>query len=144
MRLKSRRDNGLGRCSFSLLAIAGILAIGLLATPSASAQAPSICDEYLVLPQCVGNAPEPRVHDKSTVAPVGANGNGPGSIGGGSSGGGGGGIVGGGAAGGDLPFTGYPLTPLLLLLLVLLASALLVRGYSVMRRRLETRSSAGP
>ncbi len=44
-----------------------------------------------------------------------------------------------GTASGELPFTGYPMTPLLLLLLALLAAGLLLRAYLAVRTRLQAR-----
>ncbi|GEM_PF-3077918 len=58
---------------------------------------------------------------------------------------GGGALPSGGAAGpvggqgGELPFTGYPLTPLILLLLILLAAGLGLRAYVALRDRLSDR-----
>jgi hypothetical protein len=50
-----------------------------------------------------------------------------------------------GGAGGSLPFTGYPLTPLILLLLLLLAGGLLIRSYLAVRDRVRGRhAAAGP
>ena len=44
-----------------------------------------------------------------------------------------------GGNGGELPFTGYPLTPLLLLLLLLLAAGLAIRAYLAVRGRMRSR-----
>lgn len=46
-----------------------------------------------------------------------------------------------GTGGGSLPFTGYPLSPLVILLLILLASGLAIRGYTAVRDRLATRNT---
>jgi hypothetical protein len=44
---------------------------------------------------------------------------------------------GGAGEGGELPFTGYPVTPLILLLLMLLAAGLMIRTYLAARDRLH-------
>jgi hypothetical protein len=41
------------------------------------------------------------------------------------------------AARGELPFTGYPLTPLIMLLLLLVLGGLLIRGFLAVRDRLR-------
>jgi hypothetical protein len=116
-----------------LLTLAATFAFSAATADRASAQVPAICDEYPGLPQC-------------------EQGSGGGGGGGGAnptSGAGQNGIPGGGGAtaddtGGTLPFTGYPLTPLLLLLLVLLAAGLTIRAYLAIRDRLRARDSGTP
>ena len=44
---------------------------------------------------------------------------------------------GGAGEGGELPFTGYPVTPLILLLILLLASGVMIRTYLAARDRLN-------
>src|SRR5688500_1038367 len=99
----SRSDARIARLAAPLLAVGVLLAL-LAFAPSAAAQ--SICDQYPNLPICQGDG-----------GPGGGDGDadeGPGS-GGGEDDAGPTADLGGGA-GGELPFTGYPLTPLLLLL----------------------------
>lgn len=106
-----------------LLGIAGLLAI---ATPSASAQS-AFCQQYPNDPSCIGPIDDDDQDDEDDVVvldPV------PGGAGDGAS----------GASSGELPFTGYPMTPLLLLLLALLATGLAIRGYLAARKRIQ----AGP
>lgn len=45
----------------------------------------------------------------------------------------------GGGEGGELPFTGYPVTPLILLLLLLLATGAALRTYVAVRDRMQAR-----
>jgi len=101
------------------LGLLAALAIGAATAEPAAAQQPDICQQYPDLPQCQGEDP----------------------------GGGAGGQVPGGAAadlGGageaQLPFTGYPLTPLLLLALLLLLLGLAILAYQEIRDRLRERS----
>ena len=90
--------------------------------PKAHAQA-AVCPQYN--PGCGGHKPPPGGHGNQ------------GNQGGGAPSGGAAGPVGG--QGGELPFTGYPLTPLILLLLILLAAGLTLRAYVALRDRLRGR-----
>ena len=113
--------------AFAITAI-GILVVALLAlTPAAQAQnLPAICAQYPDLPQCL---------------PGGGGGGGDGNN---DPGGDGAGLGPGGDGnlGSELPFTGYPLTPLILLLLALLATGIAVRTYLWLRQRAQ--STHGP
>ncbi len=108
------------------LALAGMLLAASASSPLAAkahAQA-AACPQYN--PNCGGHKP-------------------PGGPGGNQGNQGGGALPSGGAAGpvggqgGELPFTGYPLTPLILLLLILLAAGLGLRAYVALRDRLSDR-----
>jgi hypothetical protein len=46
------------------------------------------------------------------------------------------------SAGGELPFTGYPLTPLVWLLLAVLVAGVCLRAHLAVRERLRARSDA--
>jgi hypothetical protein len=113
-----------------LLAVAATFAFSAATADPASAQVPAICDEYPGLPQCEG--------------PTAGGGDAPGNQGGGGENAlpGSGGAT--GEADGTLPFTGYPLTPLLLLLLVLLATGLTIRAYLAIRDRVRARGPGTP
>ena len=116
-----------------LLTFAISFAVSALVSPDgASAQSPSFCEQYPNDPDCDDDRPDGN-DDKnpdgdSDVGPAG------GPLGGDSLGGGG---------GGELPFTGYPLSPLLILLLMLLAAGLILRGYVAVRDRLAVRNTLG-
>jgi hypothetical protein len=114
--------------------IAALLVMGIasLAAATTAGAKPAVCDEYPDLPVCADNAGGgPSDEDvgsddaSGTATPVSGSGDG-------SSGG-----VGGTGSGGELPFTGYPLTPLLLLLLLLLAIGLAVRAGIAINDRLR-------
>lgn len=103
-----------------LAAVAGIFALTAVAAPEASAQLPSVCEQYPNLPQCdlgPGETEEPPIGGPS-AGPTG----GPASLGG----------------QGELPFTGYPLTALILLLIVLLLVGLALRSYLAVRDRITS------
>lgn len=104
-------------------ALATVVAISMTAPSAASAQGlPSICDEYPNLPVC---DPEPPV-------PPGGEEGGPTA-------------EDQGVDKGELPFTGYPMTPLLLLLLLLLLLGVAIRAYLEMRDRVRARGGGdGP
>ena len=114
-----------------LLALAATFAFTAAAADPAFAQQAPICAEYPGLPQCE----EPA---------TGGGGDTPG----GTNTGGENAVPGSGAATGEadgtLPFTGYPLTPLLLLLLVLLATGLTIRAYLAIRDRVRERGPGTP
>jgi hypothetical protein len=96
-------------------ALAFAVTFSLASAPPASAQGlPSICDEYPNLPICE----EPT---------GGGNNNPPGA----------GPTAEQGVSTGELPFTGYPLTPLLLLLLLLLLLGMALRAYVEIRDRIR-------
>lgn len=138
---------GPGGRGIALIAAAVALGIGLLAltTPStASASHQPICDEYPDLPQCDHGKPPPPPPppgfcEKHPDNPRCTDEVGPSAGGGGPSAGGGGGD----ASKGSLPFTGYPLSPLLLLLLLLLIGGLSIRAYLAARDRLRGARGAG-
>ena len=106
----------------------GVIAVIVLAfAPSASAQ--SICDEYPDLPQCVdpgdGGGENPGDGDDEGDEDDVAGGAGPtADLGDGT---------------GELPFTGYPVTPLVLFLLALLAAGVILRSYLYLKQRLADR-----
>jgi hypothetical protein len=113
-----------------LLTLAATFAFSAATADPASAQVPAICDEYPGLPGCQ----EPA---------AGGGGDSPG----GEDGGGVNATPGGGPTGdtaGTLPFTGYPLTPLLLLLLLLLVTGLTIRAYLAIRDRVRSRGPGTP
>jgi hypothetical protein len=122
--MKTMRVNRLGRRASSALLVvlgAGLLAV-LMQAPLASA-APAAADQY---------APGPT---QQIIGPASA-GNGP------SAGAPGSGPVfsePGEAGGGELPFTGYPLTPLILIVLALLAAGLIARAMSASAERRRER-----
>ncbi|MGH2950967.1 MAG: hypothetical protein ACRDKX_02850 [Solirubrobacterales bacterium] len=133
----------------ALAAAAAVLALSAVLAASASAQQPAICEQYPQLPECQGNGvvvPEgpnnpdnqfnpnqgPDGDESIPGVPISFPGDGGPSAGPGA------------GAGGALPFTGYPLTPLLLLLLILLAAGLLIRGYLAARERWRLRQAGAP
>jgi hypothetical protein len=94
----------------------------MTAPSAASAQLPSICDEYPQLPECN----PPTIPPPEGLPPEGPTADQ-------------------GVGKGELPFTGYPLTPLILLLLLLLLIGLAIRAYLEMRDRLRARGAGdGP
>ena len=141
------------RLSLLVMALVGALTAGAFLAGTASAQQPAICDQYPQLPQCeqpTGGGGGGDLDDDGALdddgdldegqGPAGEEGAGPGGLPGA-----GGPAAGTGAgADGELPFTGYPLTPLVLLLLVLLLAGLAVRGYIAARERRRLRHEAGP
>jgi hypothetical protein len=131
----------------AVAAIAAALALTALVADSASAQQPAICDQYPQLPQCDDNSGGGGGGGGGDTDPFDE---GSGSSSGdettsafpapGIPGAGGGPTAGpGGGTGGELPFTGYPLTPLLLILLLLLLAGLLIRAYLAARERWQLR-----
>jgi hypothetical protein len=96
----------------------------MTAPSAASAQGlPAICDEYPNLPICVEDQPG------DGNQPTGDEGAGP--------------TADRGVAKGELPFTGYPLTPLILLLLLLLLLGMAIRAYVEIRDRRRARTAGG-
>lgn len=104
----------------ALAVLALALAVSMTAPSAASAQGlPSICDEYPNLPICE----EPTGGHHNPAGPTADQ----------------------GVAQGELPFTGYPLTPLILLLLLLLLLGLALRAYVEARDRIRARGGGdGP
>ncbi|MGH2954141.1 MAG: hypothetical protein ACRDK9_08995 [Solirubrobacterales bacterium] len=138
------------RIGFLALAGAAVaLALGAALADSAAAQQPAICDQYPQLPQCGGSEGaggggggdegNPLDQGQSPASDEGA-GAGPGAF----PGAGGPTAGAGGGTGGELPFTGYPLTPLLLILLILLAAGLMIRTYLGARDRWRLRHHDPP
>jgi hypothetical protein len=114
-----------------LVALLAFCAASLAAATTANAK-PAICDEYPDLPVCADTAGGGPGDDdvgsetaSGTATPVSGGGD-SGSTGAGGTG-----------SGGELPFTGYPLTPLLLLLLLLLAIGLAIRAGIAINDRLR-------
>jgi hypothetical protein len=106
----------------------GALLIAAVAADRASAE-PAICSEYPGLTQCeqpttgggdTGGGLNPADGGGAVSPPIPGAG-GPSAAGGGAS--------------GALPFTGYPLTPVILLFLALLVAGLAIRGYVALRER---------
>jgi hypothetical protein len=95
------------------------LGFALIASQPAAAQLPPICEEYPDLPQCELPDEEEPPGDNDGNGNNGDNG-------------------GTGDTDGNLPFTGYPMTPLLMLVIVLFATAIAIRGYTAIRKRLST------
>jgi hypothetical protein len=108
-----------------LALVAALVAIALL-PDSASAQS-AFCQQYPDDPACLGD-----------VGPGGGNGAFDPGVGFGPGVGAGDGS---GDGAGNLPFTGYPITPLLLLLLILLLIGLALRTYLAVRDRLRKRAA---
>jgi hypothetical protein len=94
---------------------------------------PAICDEYPDLPVCSETAGGGG--DDNEVGSDEASGTATPVSGGDDSAGGAGGT----GSGGELPFTGYPLTPLLLLLLLLVAIGLAIRAGIAVHDRIRRR-----
>jgi len=116
--------------AMGLAALLAVLTLGLVKAQAASA-APPICDQYPSLPICEqGHHGGGNHHGNPAGGPAGLGGNGP--------------TANQGSASGELPFTGYPLTPLILLLLALLVIGLTIRTYLYARDRYRTRHSTGP
>ena len=111
--------------AFSLIASVIALLVGMFAfavvPATAAAQSPAICDEYPNLPECVEDDRNDRDDDNGGPGAAGPSGE--------------------ANAGGELPFTGYPLNPLILILLVLLALGLATRMYVAIRDRFQTTGS---
>lgn len=88
---------------------------------SAEAQLPPICQEYADLPVCNQGEED----DDGPDGPIGIPG--PDDT----------------AGGGTLPFTGYPITPIVLVALLLLIAALLLRGAIAVNDRMQARTADG-
>ncbi len=95
--------------------------VWMLGAGTANAQLPEICVQYPDLPVC-------ELPDNGGGGPNGNNFFPPG------------GEPGSNSLGETLPFTGYPLTPLLLLMLLLLILAALSRAYAEIQERRQTRT----
>ena len=98
---------------------------------------PAICAQYASIPQCEqatggGGAETPAGGGGDAGSPGGI----PGSAGSGAD------LAGG--TSGALPFTGYPLTPLVLILLLLLIAALTVRAGLAIRDRIGANADGRP
>jgi hypothetical protein len=109
-----------------LLAALAVFGLALVSAQPATAQGlPPICEDYPDLPQC--ELPdEVDVIDNEGGAIGGGHGDGDGDGAG----------AGTGDSNGNLPFTGYPMTPLLMLVTILVGSALAIRCYLAIRKRL--------
>lgn len=140
------RDHRSSLVAFTLggVIVLAIAVLGAVFAASASAQTPAVCDQYPDLPQCTDSgggggdtdSGDDGLNDDDGTDDEGA----PGVVGDG------GGTTSGptGTIGkGELPFTGYPLTPLILLLLLLLLLGLAIRGYLAIRERLRVPAAAG-
>jgi hypothetical protein len=107
--------------------LAAVCALILFGPSTASASSAAVCDQYPDLPQCQS---------------AGGGGGGGGTSPSGGDGGGGGvpgsadTATGSAATAGELPFTGYPLTPLVLFLVILVTGGLTIRAYVAARDRL--------
>ncbi len=130
-----------------MAAIAALVALATLALAAATADRASaeaaICAEYPGLTQCdqpVGGDAETGddVSPTGTGADPTTGGGTPSAIPGA---GGPSAAAGGAGARGALPFTGYPLTPVILLLLALLVAGLTVRAYVAIRDRAQARAT---
>lgn len=118
----------------ALIALFAALALASTSPSTAIAGEPAICDQYPDLPQCEkggngGGTFCDRNPDSPRCDEGVPGGRGPDSGGAGPSG---------DASNGELPFTGYPLTPLLLLLVILLAAGLTIRSYLAARDGLRS------
>ena len=100
------------------LALVGAMAISGVVAEQANAGLPAICDQYPNLPECEENVTPPGEQPGDEGGPTAEQG-----------------------AAGELPFTGYPLTPLILLLLALLLAGLAIRTYLAVRDRLADDNS---
>ena len=109
----------------ALLAALAAFAATALAPGSASAQS-AFCQQYPNDPSCLDEGGGGGDDDDDDDDAVGV---GPGA----------GVATGTGDPSGNLPFTGYPLSPLILLLLALLAIGLTVRTYIAIRDRMRGR-----
>ncbi len=131
LNLVNRRMAAMG----AILALFAAIVAFSAAPSTAEAGLPAICAEYPDLPKCDEdpggggdgndfcdlNPDAPRCEG---VEPVpGGGGNGPSADP--------------GSTNGSLPFTGYPLTPLLLLMLILLLIGLTIRAYLAIRDRVR-------
>lgn len=116
-----------------------LILVSILAfAASASAQGSDICAQYPDLPQCVEPIDDGGDNDLGNGGGAGG-----GSLG---SGGGGGGTLAGssGDAGAELPFTGYPLSPVVLICLILLVAGITARaGLAIRERRRAAASATG-
>ncbi len=137
------------RVWIAVLTVGAAFALAAALAGSAAAQQPAVCDQYPQLPQCQQptaggdglQIPGPSDQDDEDRGPIeSAGGPSPGDGGGGPLAGAGGPVADvGDDARGELPFTGYPLTPLILLFLVLLAAGLAIRAYIAARERWRAR-----
>jgi hypothetical protein len=128
MTLRSRKHNGHAIRRGLLVGFALVFAFGLTAAP-ASAQS-AACGQYSECGGDVGPTGGAGDDDSGSEALVnlGGDGSGPtGNLGDGD---------------GSLPFTGYPMTPLILFVLALLATGLAMRGFVTIRERIRARGSA--
>ena len=125
-----------------LAAVGAVIVIG---PTSAFATSSAVCEQYPDLPQCESGAGSSDGTGSPSTGTGGASGP-AGGAGGGAAGypadgaaipGFGDPATGSAGAVGELPFTGYPLTPLVLFLLVLLAGGLTARAYLATRGRLS-------
>lgn len=116
-----------------LATLATLAALAATQASPAGAQFAAICQQYPTLPECQEQGAD-LIAGIEPGAPTGEPGVTGIPVGGPTA------AVGGV---GKLPFTGYPLTPLLLLLLILVLAGLTIRAYLAIRERLGERRS-GP
>jgi hypothetical protein len=110
----------------ALVCVGAVVVLGLAAAP---AGAQSICQQYPNAPECDGDVGPGGGNGGNDNLPFLNGGSNPsGDFGDGN---------------GKLPFTGYPLTPLILLFLILLAAGLATRTYVAVRGRLAARGDSG-
>lgn len=112
-----------------LAVFAGMLLLGTAGTTAVAHAQGAADSEYLQPPGGGGGGGEVAQPGTSAQGPVGTGA--VGTLAGGPSANAG--------KGGSLPFTGYPMTPLILLLLLLLLLGLLVRMYVAVRQRMRAR-----
>ena len=113
-----------------------LVAVILFAAPNAAASS-AVCDQYPDIPQCAapatgqgGTAAQPGGGDGTGESVLTSGGSPPAAEGAATAG-----SSGGPGKAGDLPFTGYPLSPLVAVLLAALAAGLAIRIYLAVRRR---------
>jgi hypothetical protein len=123
------RTSEIRKFRIGAFALGFMVALAIVASPPASAGTPAFCQQYSNSPECRGD-----------VGPAGGSGNEtPDNAGNGPTA-----DSDGSDSGGSLPFTGYPLTPLLLLFVALLAAGLALRTATALRNRHRARPARSP